>query len=213
MYRRAHIERLKLVADLQSRGLRLRAVRDLLRKSELDSAAVTEWLGLDKQIRDWSEDEPRLMGPDELKEFLGDRPAGVIARLIRLRTIEPQGEGLQTRFLVKSPALTAIALKLEDAGIDLETAVNMYDILQGRLAKAADEVVAFAADHVGDGFGKSANAEDLKTAVNALFADNSCTEAVRVIFAREVDRALGALLKRGFPPKRMVGRARRRAGR
>jgi DNA-binding transcriptional MerR regulator len=209
MYNDSHIERLGLVADLQNRGLRLRAVRDLLRREELNGPAVQEWLGIEQQIKEWSRDEPKLLSGQELKEMIGDQPAGVITRLIRLGIIEPHGKGVETRFMVNSPALLRVAMKLEQAGIALEISFHMYGLLHRRLAKAADEIVDYASDHVGKGFGKSDDSGDLRRAFDVLFSDHSGTEAVRLIFTREIDRAVGALLKKG----RIPGARRRAAGR
>jgi hypothetical protein len=99
------------------------------------------------------------------------------------------------RYLVDSPALVEIARKLESAGIDTDTAIGLYDILERRVRQAAEEVVAFAIDRVGRGFGRSANPDDVMKAVETLFPGGAGGDAVRIIFTREVDRAVNQALR------------------
>src|SRR5262245_20009526 len=42
-YDDSHVERLRLVAHLQDRGLSLRAIRDLFQRTEGGSVSVSEW--------------------------------------------------------------------------------------------------------------------------------------------------------------------------
>ncbi|MGH9272223.1 MAG: helix-turn-helix domain-containing protein, partial [Ilumatobacteraceae bacterium] len=47
VYRREHLDRLALVADLRDRGLSLHTIRDLLLASDHPARTVAEWLGVD----------------------------------------------------------------------------------------------------------------------------------------------------------------------
>src|SRR6185503_15488869 len=116
-----HIERLKVVGELQDKGLRLRAIREIVCKPGLDGNLLHEWLGLGEHLGSISHDTPQLLSEEELKKHLGNPPPGVLARLVRRGAIEPQGEGVNRRYLVESPALLGIAGRLYAAGIDVET--------------------------------------------------------------------------------------------
>jgi DNA-binding transcriptional MerR regulator len=207
-YDDSHVSQLKVVADLQDKGLRLRAIRDLVRRSDLDADAIQKWLGIGHQVSNWAEDAPKLLNEEELKQLLGSPPPGTISQLIRRRAIIPQGDGLTRRYLVESPALIEIAMKLEAAGIDTDTAVGLYEILERRLRRAAEEVVAFAIDRVGRGFGRSDDPDDVMHAVETLFPGGAGGDAVRIIFAREVDRAVNQSLRQR--PDRLRGRRHHR---
>src|SRR3954471_16577467 len=114
-YGPAHVERLKLIGSLQDRGLSIRAIRDLLAQADKGELALNEWLGLEQQLKEpWQSDRARVLGEPELRELIGERPPGALADLLRLELIERQGDG----YLVRSPALLEVALRLEAAGVD-----------------------------------------------------------------------------------------------
>jgi len=198
LYDDTHAARLKTVAELQDKGLRLRAIRELCKQPDLDAGSVQKWLGIGQELSSFAEDAPKLLSEEELKAFLGDPPPGTVAELIRREAIEPHGEGAARRFLVKYPALVELSMKLNQAGIDVDTAGGLHDILERRLGKAADELVEFALGRVGHGFGRSNDPDDVMRAVKALLPGGPGEEAMRLIFAREVDRAVNAALKQ--PP-------------
>ncbi|MGH7270299.1 MAG: MerR family transcriptional regulator, partial [Polyangiaceae bacterium] len=110
-YGPAHIERLKLIAQLQDRGLRIEAIRDLLTSIDRGEVDLAEWLGVERQVQaPWANDQPRTLTEEELYQLAGSRRPGLLADLLRTGTIERRGDV----YLVESPALLAIAMKLED---------------------------------------------------------------------------------------------------
>ena len=200
MYDDTHAERLQVVAELQDKGLRLRAIRDITSREDLDSDAIHKWLGVGEKLGSLVEDTPQLLSEDELKKSLCDPPPGVIARLVRKGSVQPQGEGAARRYLVQSPSLLALCGRLNEAGVDVETAIALHDILQRRFARAAAEVVDFAIKRVGHGFGRSAEPEDVMTAAEALLQRGVGSEAVRLIFVKELERAVQQALHSSSPP-------------
>ncbi len=204
LYDDSHIERLKLVADLQTRGLTLRAVRDLLSRPDLDGSSVQQWLGLEKRLQGYRRDASRLVDAEGLEQLTGEQPAGVIARLLRLKLVEHEPDGSVPRFRVNSPRLLQVALKLEAEGVPLEIAADIFDLLHHRLGKSAEEVVRLAAETAASRGRRRAGPSELERVLDALFGSGACGEAVQAIFSREVDRSIAALLKRA------VSGARRR---
>ncbi|MGE0322299.1 MAG: MerR family transcriptional regulator [Polyangiaceae bacterium] len=207
-YDQRHLERLELIANLQDRGLRINAIRDLLASMERGDVSVTEWLGLSDELRSpWADDQPRMLTEDELLDFAksvdGKPRPGLIADLERLHLLERQGD----RFVVRSPSLLTISLKLEAAGVDLETAAGAADILRKHLSKAAGELARFFFDHAGSGFGRDGSAEELSAALGALRPLG--VEAVKVIFSKEIERELRTLAESGRAAK-IPARNRRR---
>jgi DNA-binding transcriptional MerR regulator len=64
-YDETHVERLRAINELQHRGLRLSAIRDLLRFAP--DTAPGDWLGLGEYLaRPWTEDAPALLREEEL---------------------------------------------------------------------------------------------------------------------------------------------------
>jgi DNA-binding transcriptional MerR regulator len=191
-YGESHIERLKLIASLQDRGLRMRAIRDLLAQVDKGELALTEWLGLEEQLQaPWANDRPRLVTEAELLAMLGPPRVGRIAELVRLDLIERRGD----HFLVDSPALLAIALRLEKAGIDIQTAAEATSIMRRHLQRVASDLVQHFVKHAGQGFGGEGSAEALKAAYDAIRPTG--LEAVQVVFAQEMERSLRTLIESG----------------
>src|SRR5712672_1325849 len=46
VYDDAHAQRLRVVGELQDKGLRLRAIRDIVARKDLDSEVIHKWLGV-----------------------------------------------------------------------------------------------------------------------------------------------------------------------
>lgn len=195
IYDSAHMERLEMVGQLQDKGLRLRAIRDIVGRRDLDTDAISKWLGVGERLGHLTDDEPKLLTEDELKELLGNPPAGVIARMVRKDILRTEGEGAARRFLVESPALLGIATRLMAAGVELDVVKGLHEILERRLHKAADEVVDFAIKHVGKGFGRGDNPDDIMTLLETIFSDGAGGDAIRVIFTREVQRSVQKALQ------------------
>jgi DNA-binding transcriptional MerR regulator len=195
VYDHTHAERLKVVGELQDKGLRLRAIRDIVGRQDLDSDAIQKWLGVGERLGSLTSDVPELLTEEKLKQHLGDPPPGVVSRLVRKGAVRPQGEGINRRYLVESPALLSVGRRLFEAGIDVETAINLHEILQRRFSRAAREVVDYAIKKVGQGFGRSAEPDDVMSAIEALFQGGMVAEAVRLIFTKELERAVQEALQ------------------
>ena len=200
-YDDSHLERLKVVAELQDKGLRLRAIRDFILTPDTTADSVQQWLGLGQQIDRSLADDPQLLSEDALQVLLENPPGGTIALLRQAGVITAQGHGLTQQYLVESPALLKIAARLASAGITFETTLRFYEILQKHMNRAADELVEHALRHLGKGFARSTRPEDVAEAVKFLEPDSQAGQATHLIFAREIRRAIAEHLKT-TPPVR-----------
>lgn len=190
VYTDAHVERLELIGTLQDRGLRIRAIRDLVVRIDSGELALDEWLGLqDKLHQPWAEDQPRLYTRAELAELAGRKH--VAADLARLGLVKESGD----RFLVESPALLGVLLKMEKAGIDLPVAKGAADLARRALAKTASQLGAHCVYYAGKGFGRSSSPADLTEAFDAL--PEQSRELVDLIFGQEMERTLKELVSSG----------------
>jgi len=193
-YDQTHVDRLEVVGKLQDKGLHLRAIRDVVTRRDLDGTAIQKWLGVGERLGALSGDTPQLLTEEELKHFLGDPPPGIIGRLVRHGGVTVEGDGATRRYLVKSPALLTLGAKLVRSGVQIDTALAMHDILQRKLARTADELVEFAAKNVGKGFGRSSAPDDVMAVLETLFEGDVGAEAVKLIFKKEVERAIQGVL-------------------
>jgi DNA-binding transcriptional MerR regulator len=188
-----HLERLELIGKMQDRGLRMRAIKELVGQIESGEVVLQEWLGLEEQLSSaWIDDAPKVLSRSELDELLGERRPGFIAELARAGTLELQAEDA---YLVPSPGLLRIAARLDDAGVSVEVATGASAILQRHLAKAARELAAYFTEHAGDGFGQGDSVTALSDAFRELRTIGP--ESVRLIFAREMEQVLRKMVENG----------------
>jgi DNA-binding transcriptional MerR regulator len=188
-YGAVHLERLRFIAQLQDRGLRIDAIRDLVGSIDKGELDLAQWLGVEQQVdKPWSDDQARVVGEDELYTLAASRRPGLLADLVRTRLVARHGDV----YLVRSPSLLQIATRLEGAGIDLETAVAASKILDKHLRRAVKELVGLFVKRIKDGSIAISEPDNLFSTLRPL-----ATEAVKTIFAREMHRELRALLESG----------------
>ena len=200
LYRKAHLDRLQLIARLQDRGLHLRAIRDALRQAARRRLSLEEWLGIGEHLRTpWAQEDRLTLTEAELRQHLGERPPGFMARLERAGLLRRQGDGLTPTYVVRSPGLLDIGLKLHDAGVEIETAAEAAALIRKRLRRAAADLVQHFAKRTGRGFARSRSARDVGNALAVLRSTSA--EAVRLVFAQEMERALRAAMENGALPK------------
>ena len=192
IYGPPHIERLKLIARLQDRGLKIDAIRDLTARIDKGEVDVNEWLGIDAQLQvPWADDQPRTATEAELYDLAGTRRPGLLGDLLRAKLVKRHGDV----FLVRSPALLQIAARLEAAGVDLVTATGGAEIIRKHMSRTADDLAAYFFKQAREGFGRDAGPDDFAAAFQALRPMG--LEAVRVMFGQEMERVLRKLVESG----------------
>lgn len=205
VYTDDHVACLELIAKLQDRGLRIRGMRQLLSRPDAD-VAVEQWLGLsDKLSAPWSEDRARVINDAEMAALIGERPSGTLAAILRAGLAERRADVPHT-YLIGSPGLLDVALRLTDAGLSIDVLEHLEPILRDSLRASAEGVVDDFVER--GGLDESGGEEALTRALDALRTFG--TRAVSIIFAQEIERTLNGLLEEGRPSKRRKARKRRR---
>ncbi len=196
LYGADHVERLKIIADLQDRGLRLDAIRDVLNQIEWGGDSLQSWLGVGERLQvQWSDERPLILTRDEvLDRFEGGRP-GLIADLERSGVIRRETDSSPASYLVPSPGLLDIGVRLERAGVDVDTALGAAGLMRDHLSKLSDELVSYFADHAGKGFGREGAPDDVVVAYDAMRPIGA--DALRIIFAQEIERSLREFVESG----------------
>ena len=184
-----HLERLKVISELQERGLRLDAIRDALAGigREGGGLSLQAWLDVGEMQVPWSDDRPVEFTEAEMLERLKPRP-DLLDHLIAEGQIEPRGEGDNRRYLVHSSGLFDIGTGLARAGIDPLVALEATKLMRSQLGKLADQMVGFWFDHAGQGFGGTGEPDQIVASVAALRPLGM--RAVQILFAHEIERAL-----------------------
>jgi len=194
-YRAEHIDRLKVIAELQDRGLRLDAIRDALQQLEQGGDSLHEWLGMGDELQaPWSDDRPIVVTETELLAKLGNR-LGMLAELRRVGMIERQGNSRPATYIVPSPGLLEIGMHLDAAGVDAITAYEASETMRRPIAKMSDDLVQFFAERAGQGFGGHGEPHEIARAFEALRPEG--LRAVQLIFAQEIERSLREFVERG----------------
>lgn len=205
-YGEPHRERLALIAQLQDRGLRIDGIRDLVASIDRGELDLASFLGIEREMQaSWANDQPRTLTEAELYALAGSKRPGLLADLVRVKIVERRA----AVYLLESPALLAVAMKMEAGGIDLDTAVGAYHIARKHLVKATNELVDYFVDRADTLlFGGDSPEKTIET------LRPTGLEAMRVIFGREMERALAHLVASGklasLPAK--AGKARKKKG-
>jgi len=194
-YGPAHIERLRRIAQLQDRGLKIKAIHELLGRVAQGETKLEEWLGLDERLREpWANDESRVVDEKELSALAGELRPGRIADLVR--------HGLVTRlggsFRVPSLALLQLAIRLEAAGFDLDAVAELQRTLRKRLSRTAEDLAEpFLTRRARRK--PASRAPPLGDVLRELRP--IALEAVRLVFAQEMERVLRNWVESGRAAK------------
>lgn len=182
-YGKAHAERLELIATLQDRGLRIDAIRELAARLDRGEVDIAEWLGLEEQLqRPWDDDQPKTLSEEEVYELTGRRRAGLLGELTRGKLVERRGNV----FFVPSPALLAIAGRLEAAGLDLDVVIEAKTVLEKHINRAAKDLT----EHV---MGRMKHSPEGDYAKAVAHLRPLAMDGVRVLFAQAMQRELREL--------------------
>jgi DNA-binding transcriptional MerR regulator len=188
VYTEDHLDRLRLIAELQDRGLTLNAIGDLLARKASPGVSVGDWLGLDETLRGpWSEDRPLMVDEEGLDRLTGPQPTGFKARLERAGYAAHQPDG--ATWLIPSPRLLELAVRLQDAGIHVEASGKATDLLRRRLNRAVDDLIALFVDNAGAGFPIAGGLENALDTLRPV-----ARESAGIILAQEIERGLRAIL-------------------
>ncbi|HBX77209.1 MAG TPA: hypothetical protein DEG43_06165 [Acidimicrobiaceae bacterium] len=180
-----HIDRLRLVADLQDRGLKIPAIRELLASPEAPNK-VNEWLGLDSSLRgSWAKVEPQLVSREELESLTHGLPRGTRGRLEAGGLMRSQGDS----WLILNRPLFELSTRLVRDGVDIDLVLASGVILAENLGRAADRLIDLFVGAVAEGFGEGTEVDSLVETLRPIAGD-----AAALIFGAELNRAVGALL-------------------
>jgi DNA-binding transcriptional MerR regulator len=195
MYGPPHLERLQLIEELQSRGLTLRGIKDLVRGQGSDNEPLTAWLDLDRMRERWTGDPPRLMSRAELEEMIQPGGARLISRLLEVGIVQLDDQDGLRRYRV-NPTLLKCALEFESAGISLQVSSEVHAIVESHFILAAREVIDVL--YRRPSVDESAPPENVAQAIETMFPEDG-SPFVHMVFAQAVERALGEWLDTDGP--------------
>ncbi|GAB3495602.1 MerR family transcriptional regulator [Nocardiopsis coralliicola] len=145
IYTEAHLARLKLIAQLLSRGYTFANISELVSVWER-GGDLNDVLGFESAVGDpWSDEIPGHATRAELAELFGSEVTDAnIQRSIEFGLLEEDGD----RFRVPSPRLLHAGAELVAAGMSLPAVLDIAERLGGHIDPAAEELVRDVADHI-----------------------------------------------------------------
>lgn len=145
IYTEAHLARLRLIAQLLSRGYTFANISELVSVWER-GGDLNDVLGFESAVGDpWSDEIPAHLTFEELVElFRGDVTDENIERALAMGLLEPDGE----RFRAPSPRLLHAGAELAAAGMPVSRVLDVAERLSGHIDEASEELVREIADHI-----------------------------------------------------------------
>jgi DNA-binding transcriptional MerR regulator len=143
LYGSRHVQRLQLIARLQRRGYSLAGIRDLLGAWE-SGTDLTTLLGID-EIQAALDETPLRLTRAELLQQLPGLDAAALSRADRIGLVRRHGE---EHFVVRSPALLGLAADWVGAGVPLEAALDVIEVLTDDLGALARKLAGLIVDRI-----------------------------------------------------------------
>src|SRR5688500_2895217 len=202
-YGDAHLERLKLIANLQERGYSLAAIADLLRAWH-ERRSVGEMLGFERGPHE--EREAELAYDEVIARFPGITDAQV-QRVIELELVIPlvDDDGVVARVRVPSPSLLDVGQALLGVGVPLDAVLDELVQLRGRTEEIARSFVKLFVDHVIAPWTAAGQPLDgLPALLDRVRRTKPLPlQAVDAVLAQALEREVGAVLAATFPTRKL----------
>lgn len=196
-YGQRHVERLRLIQQMQAEGFKLSAIRRLVGAHGADA---DRFVGLRRLVTAPDEVEtPEVLTLAELEERFGQPDPKVLARAEKLELLVDLGDG---RYEVPSPALLRAAEAALASGVPLDVAITTIGKVRRNSQAIAREFVGMFLDQVWAPFEKAGRPEDrwdeVTGAIEGLrpLASDAVVAMFRQVLAAEMEDAFGKVLQR-----------------
>jgi DNA-binding transcriptional MerR regulator len=155
LYGTRHVQRLQLITRLQRRGYSLAGIRDLLGAWE-NGTDLTTLLGVDESQAALDETPLRLSRAELFQRLPALDPGafdpgasdpGALDRARQTGLVRPYGED---HFVVRSPALLGLVTDWIEAGVPLDQALDVIEVLTGDLGALAGKLAGLIVERVWD---------------------------------------------------------------
>jgi DNA-binding transcriptional MerR regulator len=203
-YGRSHLERLRVIRELQAEGLNLQGIKLLL-----DQAGDSSGRLLDLKAtlaRPFETEQPRVFTVEELAErFGGAVDPAILRQAESFGTLVPLGEG---RWEAPAPSLIEIAAEVASQGVPLEHALAVGRKVNDRCEAIARDFVRLYLDDLWKPFADAGYpAERWDQIVDSIerlrpLSSRAVLAAYQLTMSREVEAAFGQELRRRAKGKR-----------
>lgn len=138
-YGQDHLDRLRMIAELQAEGLSLAAVQRAM--ADVPPGRAGQALAVRRSLLDgWDEEQPEVYAPEELRGWFGDDLEQILDRAVALGLVVRLEDGVE----VLAPSLLGALRDVVALGVPAGVVLDV----QERLAKATDQIAAVYAEFV-----------------------------------------------------------------
>jgi DNA-binding transcriptional MerR regulator len=196
-YGPVHVERLRLIRELQAEGFNLTAIGRLLENERFGEEAINL-----RQVvlTGFETEQAEILDADDLLErFGGSQTPERVRRSVQLGLLQPVGDG---RFEITSPRLLQAGQTLTDLGVDPDLALDLVEQLQRHAEAAARAFVKLFLEGVWKPFEAAGMPDDrwpeVRTALERLrpLAADAYLAVFEPVMSRAAEDALGRELER-----------------
>ena len=191
-----HVERLRLIQQMQAEGFNLGAIQRLIGE---EGPGADRFAAIRQLIADPDAGEqPEVLSADELTERFGPIGPKVLARAQKLGVVVNLGDG---RFEVPSPTLLQAADELLARGVSLSTALGVLDKVRRNSQSTARAFVDLFLEEVWKPFDREGRPDDrwdeISESIEGLrpLASEALLATFRQVMAAEMEDAFGKLLR------------------
>jgi DNA-binding transcriptional MerR regulator len=200
-YGTEHLDRLRLIRDMQASGFNLRAIGQIL--AAMPAGVAAQVLGFERSLRAaWTEEAHEVITIEELRQrFPGADTEEQIARAQRLGILAGNGETSDGRLEVQSPTMLRAAETLWRLGIPLKAAERVHTELNGHAERIAHAYVRLFLDEVWEPFVAAGQPQSdwprIRAALEELrpLALESLQATFRISMSRAVSEAMAASIE------------------
>jgi DNA-binding transcriptional MerR regulator len=156
LYGSRHVQRLQLIARLQRRGYSLAGIRDLLGAWESGTDLMT-LLGV-SESQPALDETPLLLTRAELSDRLPALDAAALSRARQIGLVRSHGED---HFVVRSPALLGQVADWVGAGVPLDQALDVIEVLTADLGVLAGQLADLIVERIWEPVSATSRAAEL----------------------------------------------------
>jgi len=197
-----HLERLRMIGELQAEGFNLKGIERLLSRNV---GAAEQFLSLRRALEDFEEEEPRTFTREELAERFGTEGDDELKRAVDAGALVPVEED---RYEAPFPSLLDAAEGVVATGVPLERALVAIERVRSRCRSISREFVELFLDEVWKPFEAEGYPDErwpqVREALDRLrpLSLQALVAVYRMTMSAEVEKELGKQLERMASRKR-----------
>jgi DNA-binding transcriptional MerR regulator len=195
-YGAEHLNRLRLIQELQGEGFNLKGIERLLEKR---LGPAEQMLSFKRDLEAFENEEPQTFTRDELVARFGDESDVAIRQAVDFGALVPTGED---RYEAPYPSLLDAAEAVVGEGVPLDHTLVVFRKAQSRCRSVAHEFVRLFLEDVWKPFEEDGYPEDrwpeVREALHRLrpLSSRALTAIFQMTMADEVESAFGRQLER-----------------